>query len=160
MLHVAGFDYSSQYDTEPTTSNVLSTAQAVRSVTGEFCQSDGSYSQERPTGDAIPTNGGNCTVLTSLVCVRCVISRVTMWLCVHARMWGWGCLKACAGSKTLASWLSHTCRDAVSMQAAARSAWGNLEAKSMDTAPVPAPELEVPPLSVEAAVHGADGKGR
>lgn len=67
----AGFDYSSEYYMESTTSSMLSDAKAVRSVTGEFCQRDGTYSQERPTGDAVPTNGGNCTVLTSLVCVRC-----------------------------------------------------------------------------------------
>lgn len=42
----------------------------MRSLSGEFCQADGSFTLQRPEGNAAPLSNGPCTVLNKLVCVR------------------------------------------------------------------------------------------
>lgn len=70
LAPVAGYDEASSYQTDVTTTNTLADGQAVRSLSGEFCQADGSFTLQRPEGNAAPLSGSPCTVLNKLVCVR------------------------------------------------------------------------------------------
>ncbi|KAL6778073.1 hypothetical protein ACKKBG_A16820 [Auxenochlorella protothecoides x Auxenochlorella symbiontica] len=70
LCQILGYDEASSYQSDVTTTTTLAEGQAVRSLSGEFCQADGSFTLQRPEGNAAPLSNGPCTVLNKLVCVR------------------------------------------------------------------------------------------